>query len=617
MITIVCVNSDSFRLYGCALILGGLVTISHAAAAAELTAGAAPYSASTAPVMGRGGLIVPGRQRPGVTGPGIEIEPTPTPWRGRTLWSFGPDFAWSEGQAYQATVSAEGLKGPVEGGAATTTRLMAPLRPRPHQVARIPLENVRSAAATGVTPDCVLKFAPDNRHLAIGSFGGYLRIADAWTGDVRYRLRLAEGIVKQLAWSADGKTLYVGEQSPDGSLWALDCAPLLALSADPDESPQLRSAYARLKLRRVWSLRLADRLQTSRPPRDDRYGVYSWPAVYDLHTATDGRLLLVGVHSWNQGGQPRRRSVVYCVAPTGETLWTWPEQGALPLAVNSIGADAAGTKTLVLAPTAVDEPSADATQSDGAKAAPERAARVVLLDGRTGQELAQHAVEPLGPYFDRVESWKSTSVAADGRRGTIGLGDGRALLLNINPAEPLLELAHTFSLGTPRLVGRTPVAAAASYARCLGDRLYLQTQNTHIPFGNSAAAQQAPSPHRGANTLTVANHEGQPQWRYRGPYSLTGHWADAGTHVPPRWLAVTCREAPGAPEPGQFGFLLFDLMRPGGGEEKLVFHYPTVGPVSFDADMSDDGRLVAVAECPTATPDGRDTYGEYQVHVVH
>lgn len=566
--------------------------------------GAPPWPREVA--LARGGLLVTGRVQPRFTGPGIDAPPTPMLLRDRTLWNFDWDFHWQPGETYQLRLPAHGAA-PVQ-----QASVVAPLRPSPHLICRFKLENINRAAATGTTPDCVVKFAPDNRHLAIGSFGGHLRIADAWTGEIRYDRRLAEGMVKQLAWSPDGMTLYVGEQSPEGSLWALDCRPLMALSTDADSARQLRTTYARLRLSRIWSVRLADRLQTSRPPGDDRYGVYSWPAAYDLHVAADGRLLVAGAHAWTANGKLQRRSVVYCVTPDGQIAWTWPATDALPCALNGIGVDAAGSRALVFIPS----PSAteDVRRSANAE---EYAARLVLLDGHTGAHLAELPIAPLTPYFDRVESWKSTTVAADGRRGAIGLGDGRAMSYNINSQDALLEPAHPFALGTPRLVGRTPIAAAASYVRFLGDRLYLQTQNTHIPFGNSAAAQHAPSPHRGANTLTAADHDGRVAWRYRGPYALTGHWTDAGLHGPPRWLVVTCREAPGAAEPGQFGFLLFDLARPGGGEDKLMYHYPTVGPVTVDADVSADGRLIAITECPTTTPDGRDIYGEFQVHVVH
>ena len=165
----------------------------------------------------------------------------------------------------------------------------------------------------------------------------------------------------------------------------------------------------------------------------------------------------------------------------------------------------------------------------------------------------------------------------------------------------------------PRIVGDLPIAAACSYTRFCGPWLVMQTQNTHIPFGNPQAANQAPSPHPGANRLTVADREGNELWNYRGPFAISGAWSDAAG----RWLLVNCREQPGTAETGQFGCLLFDTERAGGGADKLVYYYATTGPVTSSADISPDGRLIAVVEVPAPTADGRDLFGKHQVHIVH
>ncbi len=167
------------------------------------------------------------------------------------------------------------------------------------------------------------------------------------------------------------------------------------------------------------------------------------------------------------------------------------------------------------------------------------------------------------------------------------------------------------------LVGNTPIVAAASYARFQGNMLCLQTQNTHIPFGNSQAANRPPIAHRGANTLTVCDADGEQLWLYRGPFSLSGSWADRRGLADPRWLIVACREEPGSAEPGNFGLLAFDLRVQTSGTDRLVYYYATEGPAMFSADISRDGHYIAVAETPTPTPDGRELYGTYQVHVIH
>ena len=61
--------------------------------------------------------------------------------------------------------------------------------------------------------------------------------------------KLSEGMVKQLLWSADGTILYVGEQSPDALVLALDST----------------------TLEQKWSRRLAEDLESSPMPPPNRW----------------------------------------------------------------------------------------------------------------------------------------------------------------------------------------------------------------------------------------------------------------------------------------------------------------------------------------------------------
>lgn len=488
------------------------------------------------------------------------------------------DYRWTPGSSYEFS----------SGTAFAQKR--APLSCAPYPLWKFPLEDVRDAAAGGASPDCVVRFSPDGV-LAIGSFEGWLRLVNCRRGGTVWSQRLAEGMIKRIAWSADGQTLYAGEQSPDGRLLAFDLG-------DRSETGAPRLA---------WSVRLADELESSRPPAHDRFGIYTLPAVYDLQTTQDGRVLVAGTHRWNVDGQNQSRSLLACYSREGQLLWRFPKEkpSNKSCGLTFFASDPQGQRVICLA-TPGEEVTA-ASQSG--------AATFLQLDGQTGEMVGQAEIQPLRPYFDRVESWDSVSISAAGDRGVVGLNDGRALLFEMGATGP--QLIRAIDLATPMLVGDIPIVAAVSYARFHGNRLCLQTQNTHIPFGNSQAANRPPLAHRGANTLTVCDVEGTPEWIYRGPFSLGGSWADRPPAGDPRWLIVACREEPGAAEPGNFGLLAFDLQAKGSGIERLVYYYPTEGPAMFTADISPNGRYIAVVETPTPTPDGRDLYGTYQVHVLH
>ena len=508
--------------------------------------------------------------------------------------------SWSPGEAYEF----------VSNG--VTRSLLAPQLPTPYLVRRVPLEEVADAAIAGVTPDSVVRFAPDSRRLAIGTFHGALLVINAYTGETLFQHRISAGMVKSLAWSADGRWLYAGEQSPDAFLLGIDTGvqredadvaiDAVAVAVDENRSSPPVSHYSI-----AWRQRLAERVETSRPAAGDRYAIYTLPAVHDLRVADDGRVFAAATHNWLRDGELTNRSVIACYSADGSELWSLPPEGAWGLTIAHFDCDRAGQRLVCLP---------NRTQSTAAPAQPLftnnlEPGTFYLIDARRGAVLAAQPLEPLAPHFARVEAWDSVAICDDGTRAAAGLVDGRVVLCET--ASDRLTLLRTFELGTPRIVGDLPIAAACSYTRFCGPWLVMQTQNTHIPFGNPQAANQAPSPHPGANRLTVADREGNELWNYRGPFAISGAWSDAAG----RWLLVNCREQPGTAETGQFGCLLFDTERAGGGADKLVYYYATTGPVTSSADISPDGRLIAVVEVPAPTADGRDLFGKHQVHIVH
>jgi outer membrane protein assembly factor BamB len=502
---------------------------------------------------------------------------------------------WSPGETYE--IVANGV----------ATPLIAPQVPTPYAVRRVLLEDVAEAAISGVTPDSVVRFAPDSRRLAIGTFHGALLVIDAYSGATLFEHRVSEGMVKSLAWSPDGRWLYAGEQSPDAFLLGIDTGEQSSSHVVKTADEDLTSSSRPSRYSIAWRQRLAERVETSRPAAGDRYAIYTLPAVHDLRVADDGRVFAASTHNWSRDGELTNRSVITCYSADGNQLWSLPPQDAWGLTIAHIDCDRAG-KRLVCLP--------NRTQSTAAPAQPLFTNNIepgtfYLIDARQGAILAAQPLEPLAPHFARVEAWDSVAISDDGTRAAAGLVDGRVVLCET--ASDRLGLLRTFELGTPRIVGDLPIAAACSYTRFCGPWLVMQTQNTHIPFGNPQAANQAPSPHPGANRLTVADRDGKELWNYRGPFAISGAWSDAAG----RWLLVNCRELAGAGEPAQFGFLLFDTERAGGGADKLVYYYATTGPVNFSADLSPDGRLTAVVEVPAPTPDGRDLFGKHQVHIVH
>lgn len=444
-------------------------------------------------------------------------------------------------------------------------------QPTPLQAECVPLfsvelEDQSHLASLGApTPDTALAFSPDGQKLAIGSFGGNLLVVDGWSGEVLVKKKVAEGMVKQLAWSADGATLYVGEQSPDAMLSALD--------------PQ--------SLAPRWSVSLASDLGTSPlPPAEDVYGPYSLPGVYKLIVLEDQSLLVVGTHGWAPTPESRQnRSRIWRFNKAGEIVASWPPAST---------ADAILLHPVVFGQYLLASVSRSATGPEPAGLPIGGVALFNLEDLRMrwGQRF-----DPLKPYFSSVFVWEALGLSD--HAAMVGLGDGRAFLLSLQG-----EILKTLSPGVPVLSQGIPIATGVGFGALYGDTTYLLTTNTNIPYGSADPATRPPSAHPAQNTVHAFGSDGQVLWHRQLEHVL------AGLDVSPdgQELLTTAGERVTDQRHDLFGAVVLDRQT---GEIRSVCS--TEGPAWFRPAYGPDGRRFAIAES-SFLKDGAVS-GRYQVTV--
>ena len=422
----------------------------------------------------------------------------------------------------------------------------------------------RHVSMGGESPDTALAFSPDESLLALGSFRGEVLVVDAWSGAVIARRKLAETMVKSIAWSRDGATLYAGEQSPDAMLRALD--------------PTTLSDR--------WVFRLADEIESSPAPSGDEvYGVYTLPAAYDLQVLRGGDLLVTGTHGWNDSrGLRRNRTRVWRLSPTGKVLAAWPAAGPTEAVTFHPRIDEDGGRVVLSVQRSAPEAGAEALA----------AGTLLLLDLTTLTQVGRLEMEPLLPYFAQTFLWESIDVDVSRDVVLAGAGDGRIRLFHLGGV-PNRDIA----LSTPVLAGDVPISASVGFAFLHGDSIVSETSGTTIPWGAAAPEARPPSVHPSENAVFVHGFDGNLRWTWRGAQRVNGLvlGGDGETLV----VGAGARSTDARED--LFGALIFRLDGEGSGEERLKAVCTTEGPTFFRPTMSRDGR-VAVAEYPFARADG-------------
>ncbi|MSP54578.1 MAG: hypothetical protein EXR69_03090 [Myxococcales bacterium] len=446
---------------------------------------------------------------------------------------------------------------------------VAPRMPECRPVMHVLLEDRRSDAEQGVPPAGVsMEFSPDGSLLALGTVEGRVDVIRVPRGEVVASRRLAEGAVKQVAFSADGDTLFVGEQSPDAFLYALDPA----------------------TLNERWKVRLADDIDASTlPATDTMYGRYSLPGAYAVKPLVGGGLIVAGAHGWTVDGVRRNRSRIWRLSGDGAVVAAFPVGGA---------ADA-----VFLFPSVSEEGAGDvlvgvSRSADGPAPAELPVGGLVDLDLETLTPRWTRTFSPLSPWFSEVFFWEAVVRGPD--YAFAGLGDGRGFLL-ADDGSSRAEIGP----GVPVDTAGVPVGVGVGYAVAGPEGVWYLTTGTNIPWGSADPAARPPAAHPAENTVHAVFPDGKPRWDRSVRHSVGGIVLS-----PDRAELLVAA----GPRDSDSRTDLFGAIVLAADTGDWITTCSTSGPADFRPVFGPDGGWIAIAEAPYRRGDGT-VAGAYQVTV--
>ncbi|MBI3127344.1 MAG: PQQ-binding-like beta-propeller repeat protein [Candidatus Tectomicrobia bacterium] len=418
-------------------------------------------------------------------------------------------------------------------------------------------------------------FSPSGRLLALGNQRGQVRVMEVETGKTVFERRVAEGLAKAAAFSPDERVLFIGEQTREGSIRAV-------------ELPGGREA---------WRYDLSKDLGSG-GPRDpgNELAWVEFPGPYRMAVTPEGDLLVGGLHNWypDPGSPVRQLSHLYRFdGRTGALRWKWPREKPAPLSLTWFSHDEKARVAVgVLGMARNWEPGLPMPPG------------LYAVDLGTGEERWRHPFEPLPP-FKSVTTWRSVAVRPDGGAVNASTGDGRLYIIERGRAR------WTEARGGPVQTGGFPVVAETGLLGATRELAIFSLGGGYVPLQAAPAGASTNQPHPNSNTLLFFGWDGRLRHRWAAPNRPNGLALSADG----RWLAVPLSQSRAFRREDVNALVLFDTRREG---NPYAGEYHTEGPIPYDqAAISPDGSLIAVVESPAAIPDGRPPRGKSRLHILY
>lgn len=422
-----------------------------------------------------------------------------------------------------------------------------------------------------------LNFSPTGRYLAIGTERGAIQILHLETGRSVLQIRVPEGRARAAVFSPDEKILFIGEQSREAFLRAIE----------------FKTG------REIWHYRLADDLGDTRPWNPgDKLAWVLYPAPYRMATTPDGDLLVAALHNWypQKGSGLRQLSHLYRFnGKTGAVRWKWPSGDPAPLALTWFSTDRNSR-------TAVGILGTPRSDLESLIMHP----GLYALNLKSGDLQWKYEFSPFQPHFRTVRTWRGVAVRPDRAGVGASTNDGRLYFLREG------ELERMDPRGGPVFVSGLPVVTETGSIGATEEYVIFVLGSGYIPFQAGPRGASANHPHPNANTLFLYDWDGNPKRRWQAPNRSNGMaMSEDG-----RWVALALSKSRLLRRDDVNGLILFDMKT--SGRNFYAGEFLIEGAVPFDQiAMNRDGTLISLVEIPAAIDDGRPPSGRFRLHVLY
>lgn len=421
-------------------------------------------------------------------------------------------------------------------------------------VAEVPLGQVEvyNYQRMGFTKGFVC-FSPDGAALAVGTENSELLVLESEMGKLKWRKRSGNGKISALAFSRDGRRLYVGENGPQ--------ADLICLDAQTGEE--------------LWRRGSAKELGSG---LNDK----TYPGIVCIRESDAGTVYAAGQRTIRSAERYEYRGRLYAYTPEGALAGKFPQERNLDAWVGWMSVSAQGQVFF-------------GTANWDAKLQCQDNQSIYKLDEGLRQVLWSTSMAPVPPY-ERTTLRSSPEVTEDGKWVVSFASDGRAFLHHGEDG----TLVWRRTLSRPELVNGIYVNATGLYGQATADRLVFTTGNTY----NRANWQMTtPMEHPSSNCVFLFDYQG----RLIEKKELGGMAEQLALSEGAAAVAVGRNSR--TKNAAVHGLTLLSL-RDGSVLDRLALEGPCAG-----AAISKNGRFAAAVEAPLQLDDGT-IMGEYRLIVI-